>query len=149
MIQDFPSPQPVLSQGNKGCSCAPSWLSSSESLSTPAPLPVAGLQDPFSKWEISPPPSPQAKCLLGRCGFCFIVCKPQLLQPSLWQSSDGVQYLSQNISTWSSVSMDLYSRMSKQENSWMVKIHPEFTKGECDSVNPCLQSVWDILSVRI
>lgn len=55
MIQDFPSPQPVLSQGNKGCSCAPSWLSSSESLSTPAPLPVAGLQDPFSKWEISPP----------------------------------------------------------------------------------------------
>lgn len=40
--------------------------------------------------------------------------------------------------------MDLYSRMSNQENSWMVKIHPEFTKGECDSVYPSLQSVWDI-----
>lgn len=26
----------------------------------------------------------------------------------------------------------------------MVKIHPEFTKGECDSVYPSLQSVWDI-----
>lgn len=26
----------------------------------------------------------------------------------------------------------------------MVEIHPEFTKGECDSVCPSLQSVWDI-----
>lgn len=40
--------------------------------------------------------------------------------------------------------MDLYSWMSKQENSWMVKIHPQFTEGECDSVYPSLQSVWVI-----
>lgn len=43
--------------------------------------------------------------------------------------------------------MDLYSRMSKQENSRMVKIHPEFTKRECESVCPSLQSVWAVHAV--